>query len=51
MEDTHIQLDQDLSLYNFDLILRVNDDKTKYVSFDIFDNKNQKTIFTHKLEQ
>ena len=50
LEERHIQLNQDECLSGFDLILRTNDEKTKYVAFDIFDYKNQKTILTHKLE-
>ena len=50
MEDKHIQLDQNECLYNYDLILRTNDAKTKYVAFDIFDYKNQKIILTKTLE-
>ena len=49
MEDKHIQLTQDTILYDYDLILRVNDDRTEYISFDIFDNKKQKYIFSNKL--
>lgn len=45
IEDKHIQINQD-----FDLILRVNDEGTKYVAYDIFDYKNQETILTKKLE-
>jgi hypothetical protein len=50
LEDRHIQLNQDKCLYDYDLILRTNDDKTKYVAFDIYDYKNNKTILTKKLE-
>jgi len=50
MEDKHIQLTQDISLYDYDLILRVNDDRTEYISFDIFDNKKQEYIFSNKLK-
>ena len=50
IEDKHIQLNLDKCLYDFDLILRTNDDNTKYVAFDIFDYKNQKTLFTQRLE-
>lgn len=50
LEDRHIQLNQDKCLYDFDLILRTNDDKTKYVAFDIYDYKNNKTIFTKQIE-
>jgi len=50
LEDKHIQLNQDKCLYDFDLIIRTNDDRTKYVSFDIFDYKNQKIILTKKVE-
>ena len=50
LEDRHVQLNQDECLCDYDLILRTNDDKTKYVAFDIFDYKNQKIILTKKLE-
>ena len=50
MEDKHIQLDQNECLYNYDLILRTNDAKTKYVAFDIFDYKKQEIIFTKKIK-
>lgn len=50
LEDRHIQLNQDKCLYDYDLILRTNDDKTKYVAFDIYDYKNNKTILTQQLE-
>jgi len=50
MEDRHIQLDQDKSLYHIDLILRT-DDNGKYVSFDLFDINKQEIIFTKKLEE
>ena len=49
LEDRHIQLIQDKSLYDYDLILRTNDVGNKYTSFDIFDYKNQKIIFTYEL--
>jgi len=49
MEDRHIQLDQDKSLYHIDLILRTND-RGKYVAFDLFDTKKQEIIFTKKLK-
>ena len=50
MEDRHIQLDQDKSLYHLDLILRTND-KGKYVAFDLFNNDKQEIIFTKKLTE
>jgi hypothetical protein len=50
MEDRHIQLDQDKSLYHIDLILRT-DDNGKYVAFDLFDINKQEIIFTKKLEE
>jgi hypothetical protein len=50
MEDRHIQLDQDKSLYHLDLILRTND-QGKYVSFDLFDTEKQEIIFTKKLKE
>ena len=58
LEDKHIQLDlsntleksiNDL-LLNFDIILRANEDNTKYESFDIFDYKNQTMLATIKLD-
>jgi hypothetical protein len=51
MEDKHIQLDQDKSLYHIDLILRTNDKGNKYVAFDLFDTKKQEIIFTKKLRE
>jgi hypothetical protein len=51
LEDRHIQLNQEKCLYDYDLILRTNDAKTKYVAFDIFDYKNQKIILTKTLEE
>lgn len=50
VEDKHIQLDQDKSLYHLDLILRTND-QGKYVAFDLFDNEKQEIIFTKKLKE
>lgn len=51
LEDKHVQLcDIDNSLFNYDLILRVNDNKTKYIAFDLFDYSNQKIIATLKIE-
>ena len=50
MEDRHIQLDQDKSLYHLDLILRTND-QGQYVSFDLFDIEKQEIIFTKKLKE
>ena len=44
IEDTHIQINQD-----FDLILRVNDEGTKYVAYDIFDYKNQEIVLTERI--
>ena len=44
IEDKHIQINND-----FDLILRVNDEGTKYVAYDIFDYTNQEIILTEKL--
>ena len=50
MEDRHIQLDQDKSLYHLDLILRTND-QGQYVSFGLFDIEKQEIIFTKKLKE
>ena len=51
LEDKHIQLcDVDNSLFNYDLILRVNDNKTKYIAFDLFDYANQEIVSTTKIE-
>jgi hypothetical protein len=51
LEDKHIQLcDVDNSLFNYDLILRVNDNKTKYIAFDLFDYSNQEIVSTTKIE-
>ena len=45
-EDKHIQLnlseDVEKIMCDYDLILRVNDEGTKFVAFDIFDYANQK---------
>ena len=53
-EDKHIQLnlseDVEKIMCDYDLILRVNDEGTKFIAFDIFDYANQKYIFTHKLK-
>ena len=52
LEDKHIQLcDIDNSLFNYDLILRVNDNKTKYIAFDLFDYANQEIVSTTKIER
>ncbi len=51
MEDKHIQLDQDKSLYHIDLILRTNDKGNKYVAFDLWDADKQEIIFTKKLTE
>ena len=51
MEDKHIQLDQDKSLYHIDLILRANDKGNKYVDFDLWDTDKQEIIFTKKLTE
>ena len=47
LEDKHCQIilkheDEDINniLMDFDLILRTNDEKTKYEYFDIYDYKN-----------
>ena len=37
-------------MLDYDIILRVNDNGTKYSSFDLFDYKNQKYLFNHKLQ-
>ena len=51
LEDKHIQLcDVDNSLFNYDLILRVNDNKTKYIAFDLFDYANQEIVSTTTIE-
>ena len=53
-EDKHIQLnlseDVEKIMCDYDLILRVNDEGTKFIAFDIFDYANQKYIFTHRLK-
>ena len=52
LEDKHIQLDKiDNSLFNYDLILRVNDSCTKYIAFDLFDYSKQKIISTTKINK
>ena len=50
MEDRHIQLDQDKTLYHLDLVLRTND-QGEYVAFDLFDTIKQEIIFTKKLTE
>ena len=45
MEDRHIQIDLtgdiNCPLLDYDLILRTNDEGTKYVGFNVYDYKNQ----------
>ena len=50
LEDKHIQLTMDKSLMNYDLILRTNDNRTKYIAFDLFDYANQEIVSTTKIE-
>lgn len=49
MEDKHIQFT--LEGKDYDLILRVDDEGVKYVSFDIFDYELQETKVTKGIEQ
>ena len=51
LEDKHIQLTMDKSLMNYDLILRTNDNGTKYIAFDIFDYDKQQIIKTIKINE
>ena len=48
LEDKHLQIDltkdKNCPLLDYDLILRTNDEGTKYVGFDIYDYKNQTPI-------
>ena len=47
LEDTHLQIDlgdEYKQLWDYDVILRANDDGTAYTGFDIFDYKNQNHI-------
>jgi len=54
LEDKHLQInlkdDEQKIMLDYDIILRVNDNGTKYTSFDLFDYKNQKYLFNHKLQ-
>nr|BAR15794.1 hypothetical protein [uncultured Mediterranean phage uvMED] len=54
LEDKHIQVnlkdDEQKIMLDYDIILRVNDNGTKYSSFDLFDYKNQKYLFNNKLQ-
>ena len=55
LEDQHLQIDltknKNCPLLDFDIILRTNDEQTKYTSFDIYDYKKQKCIHTIKLNK
>jgi len=46
LEDDHIQIDLEghKDLLDYDLIMRVNDDGTKYVGFDIYYYKTRTPI-------
>ena len=51
LEDKHIHLHElDQSLFNYDLVLRTNDNGTKYIAFDLFDYSKQKIISTTKIQ-
>ena len=54
LEDKHLQInlkdDEQKIMLDYDIILRVNDNGTKYSSFDLFDYKNQKYLFNYKLQ-
>lgn len=50
LEDKHIQLTVKYPEVDFDIILRTNDELTKYVAIDIFDYREQKFLKTINLE-
>ena len=54
MEDKHLQInlkdDEQKIMLDYDIILRVNDNGTKYSSFDLFDYKNQKYLSTFRIK-
>tara|TARA_R100001015_G_C4483245_1_gene63110 strand:- start:298 stop:462 length:165 start_codon:yes stop_codon:yes gene_type:complete len=50
LEDKHIQMTCEYPDIDFDIILRVNDNKNKYIAVDIFDYRQQKTLKTIKIE-
>ena len=50
LEDKHIQMTSEYPDIDFDIILRVNDNKNKYIAVDIFDYRQQKTLKTIKIE-
>ena len=54
LEDKHLQInlkdDEQKIMLDYDIILRANNDGTKYSSFDLFDYKNQKYLFNHKIQ-
>lgn len=57
LEDKHCQIilkheNEEVNnlLMNFDIILRTDDKRKKYISFDIYDYKNKDYIFSHTLK-
>jgi len=57
LEDQHCQIilkhendEVNNLLMNFDIILRTDDKRKKYISFDIYDYKNKDYIFSHTLK-
>ena len=57
LEDKHCQIilkhendEVNNLLMNFDIILRTDDKRKKYISFDIYDYKNKDYIFSHTLK-
>ena len=58
IEDKHCQIilkheDDEINnhLMNFDIILRTDEKRKKYVSFDLYDYKNKDYIFSYQLKQ
>ena len=58
LEDKHCQIilkhendEVNNLLMNFDIILRTDDKRKKYISFDIYDYKNKDYIFSHTLKK
>lgn len=58
IEDKHCQIileheDDEINnhLMNFDIILRTDEKRKKYVSFDLYDYKNKDYIFSYPLKE
>lgn len=58
IEDKHCQIilkhegdEVNNHLMNFDIILRTDEKRKKYVSFDLYDYKNKDYIFSYTLKQ